>query len=72
MGKPGAVDDPEVTQAIDEVRLVASEAGKAIGIFGMKPEALSKPIAQGYTLLAVGIDTMFLGNGAKAALRELT
>jgi 2-keto-3-deoxy-L-rhamnonate aldolase RhmA len=48
-----------------------SDAGIHIGIFGMTPDALEGLTAQGFTLLTVGVDTVFLGIAAKTAFDQL-
>lgn len=73
MGKPGAVDDPEVQQAIDTVCACCSKASKPLGIFGINAEAVKSYQEPDYSLIAVGVDVMLLGSTAKdivAALRS--
>lgn len=71
LGKPGEVNDPAVRSCLERVRQAASAAGIPLGIFGMTPDALEGLSAQGYTLLTVGIDTVFLGIAAKTACDRL-
>ena len=71
MGKPGAVDDSDVQEAIEEVRRVSAEAGLPLGIFGMQPEGLAAYQQQGFSLLALGLDTGFLGQAATVARTTL-
>ena len=39
-------------------------AGRAVGIFGMRPEALQPWAARGATLLVAGVDVMLLREAA--------
>jgi 2-keto-3-deoxy-L-rhamnonate aldolase RhmA len=71
LGKPGEVNDPAVQSCIERVRRAVSDAGIHIGIFGMTPDALEGLTAQGFTLLTVGVDTVFLGIAAKTAFDRL-
>ena len=71
MGKPGAVHDLDVREAIEKVRRVSLEAGLPLGIFGLEPEGLASYQRQGFSLLALGLDTGFLGQAATAARTAL-
>lgn len=68
LGKPGAVTDPEVTGAIAAVRKSCLNAGVALGAFGVDAQAVQPFIEQGFTLIAVGIDTLFLSGKARDVL----
>jgi 2-dehydro-3-deoxyglucarate aldolase len=71
LGKMGRVDDPEVVDAIGRVTEACRKAGVPLGYFGVTAAAVRPYAAQGYTLIVAGVDTLFLGNGAKALLAEL-
>lgn len=71
MGKIGEVTAPEVQREIEVVRTVCSNAGLALGIFGADAEAVKPFIDRGYTLIAVGIDTMFIARSAQQTLATL-
>ena len=71
LGRPGAVDHPEVKGAIERVREACAEAGLPIGIFGMTAEAVQPYIDQGFTMIVVGVDTVFMANAAAAALKAV-
>jgi len=71
LGRPGAVDHPDVTGAIERVREACVEAGLPIGIFGVTPEAVQPYIARGFTMIVVGVDTMFMAHAAAAALKAV-
>lgn len=65
MGKMGLVNDPEVQDAISKVKRCADAVNIPTGIFGASPEAVQSYFEDGYTLIAIGIDTMILGDAAK-------
>ena len=66
MDLTGRITAPEVQQAIARVKKAAQKNGIPLGIFASTAES-AKPFAEeGYTLIAVGIDTMLLGEAAKS------
>jgi 2-keto-3-deoxy-L-rhamnonate aldolase RhmA len=65
MGKMGRPDDPEVQDAILRVKRAAETVKRPLGIFAPTAEAVQPYIQTGYTLVAVGIDTLLLGDAAK-------
>lgn len=71
MGKVGQLDDPEVVAAITRIADAALGAGLALGYFATTPAAVLPRIAQGFSLLACGVDTLFLRNGARDMLEAL-
>lgn len=71
LGRPGAVDHPDVTGAIEHVREACADAGLAIGIFGLTPAAVQPYIAKGFTMIVVGVDTVLLADGAGAMLKAV-
>jgi 2-keto-3-deoxy-L-rhamnonate aldolase RhmA len=68
LGRPGAVDHPDVRDAIARVRDACLEANLPIGIFGVTPDAVKPYIEQGFTLIVAGVDTMLLANAATSLL----
>ncbi|MCP5047669.1 MAG: 2,4-dihydroxyhept-2-ene-1,7-dioic acid aldolase [bacterium] len=73
MGKAGQVKDPDVLRQIQKVRTVCLEARLALGIFTVNPHEVNAFIKEGYTLIAVGIDTSILAKTMKenlAAIRK--
>lgn len=68
MGKTGRVDDPEVRQQIERVKIAAVDAGIALGIFTANPADAPGFIQRGYTMINVGIDSMMLAQTAAQAL----
>jgi len=71
LGKMGQIDDPVVVAAIRRVTDVCRAAGMPLGYFGVTAKAVQPYVALGYTLIVAGVDTLYLGNGAKALLAEL-
>lgn len=71
MGKTGLTTDPEVQAAISKMKQAATRANIPLGIFGPTAEAVSHYIQDGYTLIAVGIDTMLIGKAAKEMVAAL-
>jgi 2-dehydro-3-deoxyglucarate aldolase len=71
LGRPGAVDHPEVTGAIDHVRAACADARLPIGIFGLTPEAVQPYITRGFTMIVVGVDTVLMGLAAGAMLKAV-
>ncbi len=75
MGKTGQVNDPEVQAAISRVRDCVARADIPLGAFGATADTIQPYIESGYTLLAVGIDTLLIGSAARkitAALKVAT
>jgi 2-dehydro-3-deoxyglucarate aldolase/4-hydroxy-2-oxoheptanedioate aldolase len=71
LGKVGQLDDPEVTEAITAVTEACLDAGVRLGIFGANAAAVRPFIQRGFTLIAVGIDTLFLAQAAGDVLSGL-
>jgi 2-keto-3-deoxy-L-rhamnonate aldolase RhmA len=71
LGRMGEVTHPDVLEAIDHVTRVCLNASVRLGIFGVSAAAIQPYIAQGYTLLVGGIDTVLLGQAAQSLLGEL-
>src|SRR5262249_25829698 len=71
LGKMCQIDDPVVVSAIRRVTDACRAAGMPLGYFGVTAAAVAPYMAQGYTLIVAGVDTLFLASGAKALLAEL-
>jgi 2-dehydro-3-deoxyglucarate aldolase len=72
MGKAGQVTDPSVLEAIARVKTECDACDMPLGIFGMTPEAVKPYIQAGYSLIAVGVDTVILANAAGQIVQQLT
>jgi 2-keto-3-deoxy-L-rhamnonate aldolase RhmA len=66
MGRLGEVEHPDVLAAIARVAEACKKAGRALGIYVGSTAAAKRFIAQGYTLVAVGTDTIHLGEAARS------
>lgn len=71
MGKMGQVGNPEVQQAIARVRDACLAAGLRLGIFGLRADSVAPYVAEGFTLIAAGCDSVFLASAAQETLQEL-
>lgn len=71
LGKAGQLTHPGVTGAIDIVRKSCLDAGVRLGAFAADAPSARSFIEQGFTLLAVGIDTLFLDWAARDVLSHL-
>ena len=71
LGRPGEVDHPDVQHAIARVRTACAAVGMAVGIFGVSAAAVAPYIAEGFTLITVGVDVLLLGDAMKALLSEV-
>jgi len=69
-GMPGQTGDPVVQQACRKVLEACRNAGKPAGIHVVLPtrDAIRTAIRDGFTFIAVGVDTVFLQDAAQAAL----
>ncbi len=65
MGKTGLTTDPAVQKAIAKVKEAATRVNIPLGIFGPTTEAVNPYIQEGYTLIALGIDTMIMGKAVE-------
>jgi 2-dehydro-3-deoxyglucarate aldolase/4-hydroxy-2-oxoheptanedioate aldolase len=71
MGKMGNVKDPDLLKAIARVRDCCRDAGLPLGIFGATVDSVKPYIREGYRLIAVGADTLLLGEAAKQIVDTL-
>ena len=67
-GIPGQTQDPIVQDACRRVVAACEQAGKAAGLLVVRPtaDAIRAAIEGGYTVPCLGIDTVFLDEGARA------
>lgn len=71
LGQAGQVTHPVVTGAIAAIKESCQQAGVKLGVFGLDAAAVQPFIDQGFSLIAVGIDAVFLSKAAGAALDSL-
>jgi 2-dehydro-3-deoxyglucarate aldolase/4-hydroxy-2-oxoheptanedioate aldolase len=67
----GEIDHPEVQAAIRRVRHACERAGRPLGIYVPDIERARAVLAQGYTLVAVGMDATLLGTAAAGVAKAL-
>ncbi len=70
MGKIGQVNDPEVQAQIEIARKAALNANLHVGIFTAGPGNVKGLVEKGFSFIAVGIDSMTLGNATKEILEN--
>lgn len=71
MGLAGQVDHPEVQAAIEHVRCACQERGMPLGIFATTTQRANQFLSQGFSLLAVGSDAIFISQAAGSTLQHL-
>ena len=71
LGYTGQIEHPEVTSAIKKVALACKNQNVKLGYFGVNAEAVAPYIDTGFTLITVGVDSLFLLNGAQQTLTQL-
>ena len=71
LGITAQFDHPDFKRALDRFLNVCEQRGMAAGMHIPRPtdESVRAALDQGYTMLALGIDTVFVEEGAKASLR---
>ncbi len=69
-GVPGQTSHSLVSSGCSKVAKACAKAGKSAGMHIVLPDEakVSKAISEGFTFLALGMDTVFIANGAAAAL----
>lgn len=69
-GVPGRTSHPQVCAACEQVVRACARVGKAAGLHVVVPDrrSVAKAIEDGFTFLALGVDTVFLARGAADAL----
>jgi 2-dehydro-3-deoxyglucarate aldolase len=71
MGRLGQVDHIDVLAAIEGVRFACERAGMPLGIYVGSAAAAKPYLEKGFSLIAVGIDAMLLGNAARQIVHAL-
>lgn len=70
-GLPGEITHPEVQQAVEEVKGRCQKAAIPVGIFTNDSQAAKRFMDEGFTLIALGLDSIYLWRAARAALGQL-
>ena len=71
LGKMGQIDDPEVIAGIEHITKTCQAAAIPLGYFGSSAAAIRPYLERGFTLIAGGVDTLFLAGAAARLLKEL-
>lgn len=71
MGLTGQVGHPDVQEAIGTIRTACSRRHVPTGIFAVDAPTARAQIDEGCTLIALGVDTMYLWKAVKQAIGEL-
>lgn len=71
MGITGQMEHPEMVGALQRFRSACGTHETAAGIHVVRPtaESIRQALADGYTLLALGLDNVFLDESARACLK---
>jgi 2-dehydro-3-deoxyglucarate aldolase/4-hydroxy-2-oxoheptanedioate aldolase len=71
LGIAGQVSHPEVREAMHAINRTCRAAGVPLGVFAIDVEAAQDALADGYSLVAMGMDALFLSRAARAALAQV-
>jgi len=71
MGITGQLDHPQMVAALDSYRSVCRLHKKAAGMHIIRPneENVRRALGRGYTMLALGLDNLFMEQAARVALK---
>jgi 2-keto-3-deoxy-L-rhamnonate aldolase RhmA len=70
LNKPGRVTDPEVAEAIENVRDACIARGTPAGIFARDIDTASRSFAAGFSLVCVATDCLLLLKAARAVVTQ--
>lgn len=70
MGITGQMEHPDMVDALEKYRKTAAEAGKSFGMHIVRPDEqnIKVNVEQGYTMIALGLDNVFLDEMLKKVL----
>jgi 2-keto-3-deoxy-L-rhamnonate aldolase RhmA len=71
LGLLGQVSHPRVEEAIQEIKQHCEEAQVPVGIFVVDAQSANRCIDDGVTLIALGMDVLYLWKSARQALEEV-
>ena len=71
LGHTGEIEHPEVVAAISKVEHACKQANVKLGYFGVNAAAVLPYKEKGFTLLTIGVDSLFVLNGAQNLLAEM-
>jgi 2-keto-3-deoxy-L-rhamnonate aldolase RhmA len=72
MGITGKLDHPEMVAALEKYRSACRTHKKSAGLHIIRPtdDNVRRAIDEGYTMLALGLDNVFMDQSARAALKS--
>jgi 2-keto-3-deoxy-L-rhamnonate aldolase RhmA len=71
LGHTGEITHPDVVAAINKVEAACKKADVRLGYFGVNSESVLPYKEKGFTLLTVGVDSLFVLNSAQQLLDEM-
>lgn len=73
MGITGQMQHPDMVEALSKYRKVAKDARKSFGMHIVRPDSenIKSNIRQGYTMIALGLDNVFLDEMSKKSLQTV-
>ncbi len=71
LGHTGEIDHPEVVAAIDKVINACKQANVKLGYFGVNAKVVLPYKQKGFTLLTIGVDSLFVLNSAQQLLEDM-
>ena len=71
LGYTGEIDHPEVVNAIAKVEHACKQANIKLGYFGVNAESVLPYKEKGFTLLTIGVDSLFILNAAQLMLEDM-
>ena len=72
LGYTGQIDHSEVVAAISKVEHACKHANVKLGYFGVNAETVLPYKEKGFTLLTIGVDSLFVLNSAQQLLDEMS
>ena len=71
MGITGKLDHPQMVGALDKYRAACRAQKKSAGMHIVRPSdaSIRRALQEGYTMLALGLDNVFMEQSARAALK---
>ncbi len=73
IGKPGQFADPQYLQILEQIKSKVKESNIALGLHIVHPdqEVFMKKVAEGFTFIAYGMDTVFLKGAIEDSLGKV-
>ena len=71
LGFTGEINHPKVAAAIAKVESACKQANVKLGYFGVNAESVLPYKEKGFTLLTIGVDSLFILNSAQQMLDDM-